>query len=491
MSNQKQSLEKITSVDSARAFTKQELMSINDGKRKCYIVTNPALSYINSLATTSSTGGQANARFVLERFSRFFLGPSYNFIDWVDMFKAPNNLAKAVKSFLIYKQQENARLNRKTNITSKNLEISPILEGLCYISLVHYESGFISERKYRDVQLALSGVKRDKLEGEQLTYGWLRASRSKIRLQFDGKKSRKVEHSVEAFSSYCICSCIHRFDWSELLFAPIVQASINEFLELGIQLYNTNTQETSRIRDYSPATADNLFRMIRGVAKSHWMAGNLSIDSLERIKAIRLSRGSRLNSGRYISKQELHLIFSILQDESNSVKVMRDTAMLSLMYACGLRRQEIVQMTFSSLDTKAGRIKIHGKGNKERYVYYNVDSQLAKAIDRWMIFRKSKHLIKENSPLFCKVNKHKQAINTSITPQTINRVCNDIAVHLNRRISPHDFRHSAATNLLSAGFDISTVSTVMGHADPKTTKRYDRRGLDAVKSAFIDISDEF
>ncbi|MGR5097029.1 tyrosine-type recombinase/integrase [Vibrio maritimus] len=469
------------------ASNNQELVALNRRKRSSDNVTNPALSYISSLSSTNTTGGQANARYILERFARFFLGNSYQLIDWVQLFNQPSLLSRALSSFIIYKEHEVARLKKARETTRKNLESTPLIKGLQIVAQQCFDAKLFKEDSYYQLLITLREFNKVIEVTDLLSYGWLRPSHASIKIDFEPHINAKVEKAIESFACYCITSCIHRYNWDELLVAPVVQASMNEYLYDGVQEYDKELGKFIKVRDYSPATVDNIFRMIRGVAKSYWLAGRLSIDDLERIRAIRLSRGSRLDSGRYISKSEFTNIMEITKNQSNHVKAYRDRAMLGLMYAAGLRRLEVVQLNVEDCNLDTGEIHIIGKGNKERYVYIASSGYVAELLKKWQEIRRNIQTFRSRDPLFCRVNKHKQVINQTMNTQSVNRVCQEVSLVLGRTISPHDFRHSTATNLLAEGYDDLTVSKVMGHADPKTTKRYDQRGVEAIKKAILHL----
>ncbi|WP_305846045.1 hypothetical protein [Photobacterium kishitanii] len=68
-------------------------------RQRDHFVSNPALAYIYSLAATDTTGGQANARYTLERFSRFLLGSTFDRIDWLMLLTSPTLIEKAMAAF--------------------------------------------------------------------------------------------------------------------------------------------------------------------------------------------------------------------------------------------------------------------------------------------------------------------------------------------------------------------------------------------------------
>ena len=90
--------------------------------------------------------------------------------------------------------------------------------------------------------------------------------------------------------------------------------------------------------------------MIRGVAEHHWLAENMSVERLQRIKAIKLPRGSRKSAGRYLSYQDLDAILAITNTHPNPLRRIRDQAIFTLMYDSGLRRSEIVSLSLADIN---------------------------------------------------------------------------------------------------------------------------------------------
>ncbi|MEF1220708.1 tyrosine-type recombinase/integrase, partial [Photobacterium damselae] len=177
-----------------------------------------------------------------------------------------------------------------------------------------------------------------------------------------------------------------------------------------------NDRNLIKTGSYSPATADNLLRMLRGVAHHAWLSESITVETLERIKAIKLPRGSRQSSGRYLSYSELDKISAICLNQTNKIKGIRDNAIFWLMYESGLRRAEVVNLSLDDIDINRGTIHVVGKGNKERYVPFSLESDLYRALSKWFDVR---YKLQGNifNSLFCVVNKHQQVIEKSLTTQ--------------------------------------------------------------------------
>lgn len=83
------------------------------------ISINPALAYIYSLAATDTSGGRVNAKYTLERFARFNLGPSFVKVDWQFLVKQPRLIQKLLHSFFIIEQNRKLKLSNYATILLK------------------------------------------------------------------------------------------------------------------------------------------------------------------------------------------------------------------------------------------------------------------------------------------------------------------------------------------------------------------------------------
>ena len=102
-------------------------------------------------------------------------------------------------------------------------------------------------------------------------------------------------------------------------------------------------------------------------------------------------------------------------------------------------------------------------------------------MEKWLNIRQQD--FNPNLPaLFCTINRYQTLTYMRLTTQTLNDLCKKLnMLGFSRIVSPHDFRHSVATNLLRSGYDLLLVSKFMGHSSITTTQRYDRRTDDDLK----------
>jgi integrase/recombinase XerD len=157
--------------------------------------------------------------------------------------------------------------------------------------------------------------------------------------------------------------------------------------------------------------------------------------------------------------------------------VLRNHAMLHLLYASGLRVSELVNLPVNGCNLSNGHLRILGKGNKERVIPF---SALAGEMVQAYIASGRPALLKgKPSPfLFC-TNR-----GTAMTRNRFWQIIRETAraAGISKEISPHMLRHSFATHLLAGGADLRSVQMMLGHTDISTTQIYTHVDTDRLKS---------
>ncbi|WP_367757627.1 site-specific tyrosine recombinase/integron integrase [Flavobacterium sp. WC2430] len=161
----------------------------------------------------------------------------------------------------------------------------------------------------------------------------------------------------------------------------------------------------------------------------------------------------------------------------------RNRAMLELLYGCGLRVSELVSLKISDLFFEEGFIKITGKGNKQRFV--PIGDLSKKYIEIYKNTIRIHINIKKGFGDTLFLNRR----GSQLTRAMIFTIIKDLAlkVELNKKISPHTFRHSFATHLLENGADLRSIQLMLGHESITTTEIYlhlDRKFLSEVINNF-------
>lgn len=156
----------------------------------------------------------------------------------------------------------------------------------------------------------------------------------------------------------------------------------------------------------------------------------------------------------------------------------RDRALLELLYAAGLRVSELVSLDLDDLDTRAGVLRVLGKGHKERMVPFG--SKAARALERWLETARSSRRTGDPHAVFLNLR------GARLTDRSVRRILNRrlLEAAVRTRASPHALRHSFATHLLGAGADLRAIQELLGHASLSTTQRYTHVTTDALMRVY-------
>ena len=143
---------------------------------------------------------------------------------------------------------------------------------------------------------------------------------------------------------------------------------------------------------------------------------------------------------------------------------VRDYAILMIFLNCGIRRSELVGLNIT--DVYDDRLRVVGKGNKERIVYFGTPCR--KAIDAYLEQRK-KLFLTDNRALFGSRNGNR--ISVTAVHRLVEKALKQAGLDATQ-FSAHKLRHTAATMMLSGGVDVKTVQEVLGHENLNTTQIY-------------------
>ncbi len=166
-----------------------------------------------------------------------------------------------------------------------------------------------------------------------------------------------------------------------------------------------------------------------------------------------------------ISKEEMNLILA--QPGMDTAQAVRNSAMLELLYATGIRVSELIGLRMNSINWQVGFLVVMGKGGKERIVpigktaYDCVKYYVEQARPQLMQGKSSDILfLTRRGGKFTRQGFWKIVV--GYTKKS----------GLHKKVHPHTFRHSFASHLLEGGADLRTVQVMLGHADISTTQIY-------------------
>lgn len=159
--------------------------------------------------------------------------------------------------------------------------------------------------------------------------------------------------------------------------------------------------------------------------------------------------------------------------------LVRDRALLELLYATGVRVGELCSLDVDEIDRDRRTIRVLGKGGKERVVPYGVPA--ATALNAWLD-RGRPALTSENSGPAAFLGKRGGRVNQRQVRQVVHQALE--RVNDAPSLGPHGLRHSAATHLLDGGADLRSVQELLGHATLTTTQLYTHVSVDRLRASY-------
>ena len=179
---------------------------------------------------------------------------------------------------------------------------------------------------------------------------------------------------------------------------------------------------------------------------------------------------------KFLKDEELDKIFSVCN--SNNPTEERDTLIIELLYATGVRVSELVNIKIKDINREEKLIKVLGKGNKERMVIYN--NHTKKALDTYL--KDGYNYFNKKSSEYLILNKNVNKLSERYIREIINKKVSQASLDI--KISPHTLRHTFATDILENGADLMTVKELLGHESLNTTSIYTHITNEQIKKTY-------
>lgn len=250
------------------------------------------------------------------------------------------------------------------------------------------------------------------------------------------------------------------------------------FRLLGLEPGQASILSTAQIRSYvaslqerglADKTVAEHVKTIKTFCEFLVKEGYLKEDPSERIPVPKVGR--RLPQA--LTKEEIRRLFRAMEGETRIDR--RNQVLFHLLYVCGLRIGEAVNLRVKDVNLEEGTLRVIGKGNKERRLYLNP-----------MTVRLLREYIEENditASLFPSRQGGHVAINTM--DHQFQKYVRKAG--LKRRVTPHTLRHSAAVHYLMGGAPISFVQDLLGHENLRTTGIYTQLADEMMKDITLSI----
>lgn len=166
----------------------------------------------------------------------------------------------------------------------------------------------------------------------------------------------------------------------------------------------------------------------------------------------------------YLTPEEIQKVLDNVEKDARPMMRNRDLSIISLGLSTGLRVSAIVQINIEDIDFAANKIKVIEKGDVTRYI--DIGNKMRALLLSWLKDRELYFDVENNPALF--VSQKSQRVSTDAVRDLLTKYTHG----LNKRITPHKLRSSAAMNLYSSGVGILTIASILGHENVTTTQRY-------------------
>ena len=192
-----------------------------------------------------------------------------------------------------------------------------------------------------------------------------------------------------------------------------------------------------------------------------------------------ISRNNKSKSlPKSLSDTEINKIFKQI-DKSKDKNKLRNKAIFEILYGCGLRVSELINLDIENINFEESQIKCTGKGNRQRVVPAN--DNCLKSIDEYLYSERNILKIKEPRALF--LNKNGRRISRQTIWSTVKECSKGLKISI--EVTPHTLRHSFATALLKGGANIREVQELMGHSSLSATQIYTFLDNDWIKKEYL------
>jgi integrase/recombinase XerD len=225
-------------------------------------------------------------------------------------------------------------------------------------------------------------------------------------------------------------------------------------------------------RGVSPRTQARTISGIKSFYKYLLIEGKITSDPTALLESPKIGR----KLPDILSMEEIDSLIDAIDLEKPEGQ--RNKAMLETLYSCGLRVSELVGLKITNLFFDQGFIKIEGKADKERLV--PVSKRAIEEINKYMNdYRKNLKIDKESENILF-LNRRGKKLSRVMVFTIIKNLAEKI--DLDKKISPHTFRHSFATHLINGGADLRAVQEMLGHESILTTEIYTHLDRDYLKN---------
>lgn len=271
-------------------------------------------------------------------------------------------------------------------------------------------------------------------------------------------------NSLESYS-YDLKKFFRYLDEKGIRIRDIKESQIKEFL------YKENEKATSKssiARLISSLKQFFLFLKMKGWFEIYDLLANIEMPKVQK------------KMPNYLTFEEIVTFFESFNLED--IYEIRDRLIFEVMYVSGLRISEACALRLDDVDLQEMEILVNGKGNRQRIVPFG--EKTLSLMQRYLKFSRPEIVKKKNVPYFF-VSKKGGKLDRKSVWKSLQKYL--IRASINKKITPHTFRHSFATHLLQNQADLRVVQELLGHSDISTTQIYTHLNKQYLKQAYRNL----
>ncbi|WP_340112469.1 site-specific tyrosine recombinase XerD [Maribellus mangrovi] len=224
-------------------------------------------------------------------------------------------------------------------------------------------------------------------------------------------------------------------------------------------------------RGVSPRTQARTISGIKSFYKYLLIEGDIENDPTSLLESPKIGR----KLPDILTMEEIDSLINAI--DLNKAEGQRNKAMLETLYSCGLRVSELVNLKITNLFFEQGFIKVEGKGEKERLV--PASKSAIEEINKYLNTYRKKLRVSKDSENILFLNRRGRKLSRVMIFTIIKNLSEKVG--MDKKISPHTFRHSFATHLINGGADLRAVQEMLGHESILTTEIYTHLDRDYLK----------
>ena len=279
------------------------------------------------------------------------------------------------------------------------------------------------------------------------------------------RASKKTYTTINTYINYIIhfVKFIYKSDIPDDFYKNVKVSDIENYL-ISLEARNVNGQLVRTGSDIQCTRWSGINAFFEFLVKRNYITSNPVLKTTR-------PKNTTEHTVTYLTKSEIKKIMNQIDKNSSQVVALRDRTIIALALSTGMRVGAITNLNISDINFEEHIINVIEKGNKIRQI--SIGDNIVALLQDWVSMREKVFTDIDTNALF--VSQKKCRITSKAVGDMIKRYT--ASAGINKHITPHKFRSSAATNLAAAGVSIQAIAKQLGHSNVSVTQRY----LDVLK----------